>query len=99
MAAPMGLVAWRQRNTRATEQAISDLCATVDFACERSDVNPEPLGRFMLTSVATGGQDGPDLGCGRRAAAHRAPPGKSAPADSNSAWRSQPPGGQPQPGE
>jgi hypothetical protein len=27
----------------------------------------------MLTSAATGGQDGADLGCGRRAAAHRAP--------------------------
>ena len=38
----MGLVAWRQRNTQATEQAISDLRATVDFACERSDVNPGP---------------------------------------------------------
>jgi dienelactone hydrolase len=40
----MGLVAWRQRNTRAAEQAISDLRATVDFACERSDVNPDLVG-------------------------------------------------------
>lgn len=45
----MGLVAWRQRNTRATEQAISDLCATVDFACERSDVNPDLVGYIGLS--------------------------------------------------
>jgi len=45
----MGLVAWRQRNTQATEQAICDLRATVDFACERSDVNPDLVGYIGLS--------------------------------------------------
>jgi dienelactone hydrolase len=45
----MGLVAWRQRNTQATEQAISDLRATLDFACERSDVNPDLAGYIGLS--------------------------------------------------
>ncbi len=57
----MGLISWRQRNTRATEQAITDLRVALDFACAQSEVDPDGVAyvglsmgtRFGLPFVAT----------------------------------------------
>lgn len=45
----MGLVAWRQRNTSASAQAVADLRAALDFACARGDVNPDLVGYVGLS--------------------------------------------------
>jgi dienelactone hydrolase len=46
----MGLVAWRQRNSAASEQAVSDLRAAREFLSERDDVDAAALGYFGLST-------------------------------------------------
>ena len=45
----MGLVAWRQRNTQATEQAISDLRATTASRASGATSNPDRVGYIGLS--------------------------------------------------